>query len=104
MVSLAYNLCQSQFIRVEAIQKIKIQKTTREVQSFIGKVNFLRRFISNFVEIMKHITNMLWKENEIKWSLESRNELSYFREALIEARVLISPNCTKYFHIFFFWI
>lgn len=34
--------------KVEAIQKIEIPRTKKEIQSFIGKVNFLRRFISNF--------------------------------------------------------
>ena len=44
--------------RVDAIQKIAIPRTKKKIQSFIGKVNFLRRFISNFDEIMKNITNM----------------------------------------------
>ena len=48
--------------RVDAIQKIAIPRTKKEIQSFIGKVNFLRRFISNFAEIMKYITNMLQKK------------------------------------------
>ena len=58
---------------MEAIQKIDIPRTNKEVQSFIGRLNFLRRFISNFTEIMKHITNMLRKDNEIKRNKESKN-------------------------------
>jgi hypothetical protein len=41
-------------------------KTLKE--SFLGKVNFLRRFIPNLAEIIKHITNMLKKGSEIKWT------------------------------------
>lgn len=52
--------------RVEAIQKIEIPRSKKEVQSFIGRVNFMRRFI----EIMKHITNMLRKDNKIKWTIQ----------------------------------
>ena len=33
---------------VEAIQKIEIPRTKKEIQSFIGRVNFLKRFMSNF--------------------------------------------------------
>ena len=44
--------------RVEAIEKIDIPRSRKEVQSFIGKVNFLRRFIPNCAEIMKNVTNM----------------------------------------------
>ena len=47
--------------RVEAIEKIDIPRSKKEVQSYIGKLNFLRRFIPNCAEIMKSITNMLKK-------------------------------------------
>lgn len=53
--------------RVNAIQKIDIPRSKKEIQSLLGKVNFLRRFIPNFVEIVKLITNMHWKENKVKW-------------------------------------
>lgn len=79
--------------RVDAIQKIAIPRTKKEIQSFIGKVNFLRRFISNFVEIMKYITNMLRKENEIKWTFEARKAFSDIKRALAEAPVLNSLDC-----------
>ena len=49
--------------RVTVIQKIDIPGSKKEVQSFLGKVNFLRRFIPNFAEIVKCITDMLRKEN-----------------------------------------
>ena len=88
--------------RVDAIQSLSIPRTKEEVQSFIGKVNFLRRFISNFAEIMKHITNMLRKENEIKWTFEARNSFSDIKNALTKAPVLISPDCTRDFQIFSF--
>ena len=39
--------------RVDAIEKIAIPRKKKEIQSFIGKVNFFKRYISNFAEIMK---------------------------------------------------
>jgi hypothetical protein len=54
--------------RVESIQNIDFPRSKKEVQSFLGKVNFLRRFIPNFAEIVKVVTNMLKKENIIKWT------------------------------------
>ena len=47
--------------RVKAILKISIPRNKKEIQSFIGKINFLRWFIPNFAEIIKHITEMLKK-------------------------------------------
>jgi hypothetical protein len=34
--------------RVIAIQKLSIHRTKKEIQSFLGKINFLKRFIPNF--------------------------------------------------------
>jgi hypothetical protein len=57
--------------RVEAIQAISILRSKKEVQSFLGKINFMRRFVPNFVEEVKLIKTMLRKGNEVWWTLES---------------------------------
>ena len=44
--------------RVASIQKFELPRSKKEVQSFIGRVYFLRRFIPNFAEILKAITNV----------------------------------------------
>ena len=88
--------------RVEETQTIEMPRSMKEVQSFIGRVNFLRRFILNFAEIMKHITSMLRKDNEIKWTMEVRKSFSDIKKALTEVSILISPNFTKDFQIFSF--
>ena len=49
--------------RVAAIQQIGLPRNKKEIQSFLGKVNFLRRFITNFVEVVKYINSMLKKDN-----------------------------------------
>ena len=36
-------------VRVEAIQKLSIPRSKRDIQSFLGKINFVRRFIPNFL-------------------------------------------------------
>jgi hypothetical protein len=51
--------------RVEGILKISTPHSKKEVQSFLGKVNFLRRFILNPTKIIKHITCMLIKRSDI---------------------------------------
>jgi hypothetical protein len=72
------------------------------VQSFLGKVNFLRRFIPNMVEIIKHITCILRKGNEIKWNPEAKKSFEDIKVALTRAPVLSSPYFTKDFILFSF--
>jgi hypothetical protein len=57
--------------RIESIQTFSLPRSKKEVQSFLGKINFLRRFVSNFVELVKYITTMLRKDSEIKWNVEA---------------------------------
>ena len=49
---------------------------------FLGHINFLRRFIPNYAEIVRHITDMLKKNNEVKWSLESRESFSRIKKCI----------------------
>jgi hypothetical protein len=88
--------------RVEAIRTLSLPRSKKEVHAFLGKINFLRRFVSNFAELVKHITTMLRKGNEVKWTTEPRESFVQIKRALIEAPVLISPNYSKDFLIFSF--
>ena len=88
--------------RVAAIQKIDIHRNKKEIQSFLGKVNFLKRFITNFDEVVKHITNMLRKDNGIKWTVEAKQYFSNIKKVLTKSPVLVSPNFSKEFMIFSF--
>jgi hypothetical protein len=72
------------------------------VQSFLGKVIFLRRSIPKLDEIIKYITNMLKKGNEIKWTPEARKSFEDIKVALTKAPVLASPNFEKDFIVFSF--
>jgi hypothetical protein len=88
--------------RVEAIQNFSLPRSKKEVQSFLEKNNFLRRFVSNFVELVKYITTMLRKGNEIKWNVESHNYFDQINKSLNEDPVLINPDYSKDFLIFSF--
>lgn len=58
--------------RVNAFQKVDLLRSRKEIQSFLGKVNFVRRFIPNFAEIVKDITRMLKKGVDFKWIAEAK--------------------------------
>jgi hypothetical protein len=72
------------------------------VQSFLGKVNFPRRFIPNLAEIIKHIKNMLRKGNDIKWTSKSRKSFEDIKVELTKSPVLGSQYFAKEFILFSF--
>lgn len=62
----------------------------------------MRRFISNLAELVKHITSMLRKGSEIKWTEAARKSFDSIKKAIMEAPTLISPDYNMEFHIFSF--
>jgi hypothetical protein len=88
--------------RVVSILKIDTPRSKKEVQSFLGRVNFLRRFIPNPTEIIKYITNMLIKGSDIKWTPESRRSFENIKVALTKESVLANPYYEKDFILFSF--
>jgi hypothetical protein len=89
-------------MRVEAIQTLSFPISKKEVQYFLGKINFLMRLISNFVELVKHITTMLIKGNKVKWTTKSRNCFDQIKRVFPKEPMLIIPNYSKEFMIFSF--
>jgi hypothetical protein len=88
--------------RVEAIHTLSFPRSKKEVQSFFGKINFLRRFISNLAKLVKHITSILRKGNEVKWTVESRNSFDQIKKALTKAPMFINHDYSKELSIFCF--
>jgi hypothetical protein len=48
--------------RVVPIQNLQAPSSKKQIQSFMGKINFVRSFIPDFARIVKHIHNMLKKD------------------------------------------
>jgi hypothetical protein len=62
----------------------------------------LGRFIPNFVEVVKNLTDIFKNDNEVKWSPEVRYSFDQINKALGEALMLASPDYSKEFLIFSF--
>jgi hypothetical protein len=87
---------------VEAINHISIPRNRKEVQYFLGVINFLRIFVPNVVEIVRHITNMLKKIHEVKWTPKAREYFQKIKEAMGKSLVLVILNYDKDFSMFSF--
>lgn len=88
--------------RVNAIQKLDLPRSRKEIQSFLRKVNFIRHFIPNFAKIVKDITWMLKKGVDFKWTTEAKKYFEEIKKALTQAPVLIILDFSKEFLTFTF--
>ena len=73
------------------------------MQSFLGKINFVRRFISDFAENVKPLQEMIKKDFNFKWTKERREVFDKIKEAIVEAPTLRSPNFDNEFILYTFY-
>eukprot|EP00253_Pinus_taeda_P026706 PITA_26706 len=88
--------------RIQAILQIPYPRNIKELQAFLGKINFLTRFIPNLAELIRLLSNMLKKDAKVKWSLETKQAFESIKTALTQTPVLTSPQFDKDFIIFSF--
>eukprot|EP00253_Pinus_taeda_P030829 PITA_30829 len=88
--------------RIQAILQIPYLRNIKELQAFLGKTNFLRRFIPNLAKLLRLLSNMLKKDSKVKWTLEAKQAFESIKVALTQTPVLTSPQFDKDFIIFSF--
>ena len=52
--------------RIEVIKAIVLPHNKKTMHSILGKINFVRRFISDFAEIVKTLQGMIKKDSNFK--------------------------------------
>eukprot|EP00253_Pinus_taeda_P023972 PITA_23972 len=88
--------------RIQAILQSPYPRNIKELQAFLGNINFLRRFIPNLAELIRLLSNMLKKDAKVKWSLEAKQAFESMKTALTQTPVLTSPKFDRHFIIFSF--
>eukprot|EP00253_Pinus_taeda_P035552 PITA_35552 len=88
--------------RIQAILQVPHPRNIKELQAFLGKINFLRRFIPNLVELIRLLINMLKKDSKVKWTIEAKQAFEEIKIALTRTPVLTSPKFDRDFIIFLF--
>ena len=88
--------------RIESIKNIVLPHNKRSMESFFGKINFVRRFIFEFPEITRPLQDMIKKDVDYKWTKERKDAFMKFKEAIVEAPTLWSPNFENVFILYTF--
>jgi hypothetical protein len=63
--------------KIDAIQKVQAPTCKRDVQKFIGKVNFLRQFIANLSGKLISFTLILQLKNEAEFTWGARQQAAF---------------------------
>eukprot|EP00253_Pinus_taeda_P025829 PITA_25829 len=88
--------------RIQAILQMPHPRNIKELQAFLGKINFLRRFIPNLAELSRLLNNMLKKDSKVKWTVETNQAFEDIKFALTQTPALTNPQFDREFIIFSF--
>ena len=78
--------------RIEDIKAIVLPHNKKAMQSFLGKIKFVRSFIYDFTEIVKPLQEMIKKDFTFKWTKERREAFEKIKETIEEAPTLWISN------------
>ena len=88
--------------RVKAIAQIPLPRSKKTMQYFLGKINFVRKFISDFAQIVKPLQGMIKNNAMFQWNLSEREAFDKIKQAIAEAPSLQSPDFGKGFILYTF--
>ncbi|CCO35566.1 hypothetical protein RSOLAG1IB_11470 [Rhizoctonia solani AG-1 IB] len=81
--------------KVEAVTSWPVPKTVKQVQVFLGFVNYLRRFIPDFSSIARPLQNLTQKDKPWKWEELKDNSFQELKQCVTNQPVLVHSNPSK---------
>ncbi|XP_045451661.1 uncharacterized protein K02A2.6-like [Melitaea cinxia] len=81
--------------KIKAIKEMQVPKDRKDLERFLGAVNFLSKFIPNHSEIAVPLTNLLKKDNSWRWEDSERNAFDNLKKAVTSSSVLALYNPTQ---------
>ena len=84
---------------VQKIMNLSIPQTKKQVRSLLGLCSFYRRFLSNFAEVVKPLTNLTKKGSpqKVQWTKDCNTALEYIKMAFSSEPILKLPDMVKPF-------
>jgi transposase InsO family protein len=76
--------------KIQVVKDWPTPKTVKEIQAFLGFVNFNRQFIQNFSKIAIPLTALTKKETPFEWTKKQDEAFETLKNACIEPPVLVA--------------
>jgi hypothetical protein len=88
--------------KIESISKIGEPVCKEDIQKLLGKINYLRHFISNLAGRVKSLLPLirLKHEEEFTWGVEQRQAFDKIKEYLVTLPVLRAPKAGNPFKMY----
>lgn len=85
---------------IEVINKFKIPQKKSDVQSFLGCINYYRKFIPDISKRSLNLTKLTKDNVKFQWNQLAEDEFNDLKTALISEPCLMLPNMEETFHLY----
>jgi hypothetical protein len=72
------------------------------MQSFLGQVNFVRKFVPSFSKMVRPLQKLIKKDTQYHWGPLENQAFNVIKKAIIDASSLMSPNFSQDFTLYTF--
>ncbi len=86
-------------VKVAVVAEWPQPREKKEVQSFLGFVNFYRRFIEGFSQVAHPLFDLTKKDVPFRWSPECDVAFEELKKRILSAPILVLPNDCQPFRI-----
>jgi ribonuclease HI/transposase InsO family protein len=88
--------------RTQVIAKLPPPTSKKSMQSFLGQINFVRRFVPSFSEMVRPLQKLIKKDTQYHWGPTENQAFNDIKKAIIDAPSLMSPDFSKDFTLYTF--
>ena len=78
--------------KIEAIEKLPPPSSVKGIRSFLGHTGFYRRFIKNFSQIAKPLSNLLVQGIPFEFDSQCLQAFTVLKDKLISATIVVAPD------------
>ena len=78
--------------KVQAIWNMPKPRTEKEIQSFLGRINYIARFIAQLTATCEPLFKLLRKDVKIKWTEDFQKAFDKIKEYLLNPPILVPPT------------
>jgi hypothetical protein len=88
--------------RTQVIVKLPLPTSKKSMQSFLLQINFVRRFVPSFSEMVRPLQNLIKKDTQYHWGPLENQSFNAINKAIIDAPFLMSPDFSQDFTLYTF--
>lgn len=86
--------------RIKEIYEIPFPHNKKSMQSFLGQINFVKRFVPYFSQIILPLQMMIKKNSVFKWGSAKKEAFDSIKQSIINSPALSTPNFSNHFILY----